>query len=197
MNYEELLRTDALNLLREQLIVATLSRIGKVELDGAVAYRLTYARDIDLIVRPAAATGVPLRISVLAALGSNTAFTKFKFVDNTDQHVFGKPCGIWIGLATEYRKKPWTIDIWIIPDNAVEIAQLVPLTNDSRKSLMHLAKKDRAKILQLKRHVHKNHPHSIKSSLIYQAYLERGIRTEHSLEQYIKAMGKIRNRRRL
>ncbi len=186
LQQEVALRREAEALLAETGLFAKLGKFGDVRLGGALSYKLTVARDIDVHIQ--ATDDSPLdayRGEILAVFSAIDTVKRLRMVDfDRWEPDSGKPKGIWFGVEF-VTPIIWTLDLWITRRDIGLTQQRFELSADSKRRIATLPDETRALILDLKHYLRDGYTGFRPSTLVYLAVLEHGVRTSAELDAFI------------
>lgn len=170
-------KKNADKLLKDSKLLDILSNFGKVEVTGSYALDLMLTGDIDIHV-----FGKFDRKKALEALNylvEKTNFTGYMFFDWVSFHNPNFPTGYYLGLKqkVEGYEKQWKIDIWLIEKARKESIDCMELAQNCTPE-------ERITILILKEWRDANDP-SLSSTVIYDAVLNKGIKTKEDFKKLL------------
>ncbi|MFZ4631801.1 MAG: hypothetical protein ACOYL8_01170 [Patescibacteria group bacterium] len=120
------LHGDADNLLRKTKLIEKLSKFGKVVISGSYYLDLMMDGDIDLFI---VNKNIDKKksIDILKHLIMEEDFKGYLYYDWTKKYHVGFPRGYYIGLKTEFKKRKWKIDVWLINEAFKPTEKLINL----------------------------------------------------------------------
>ncbi|PIR95435.1 hypothetical protein COT93_02325 [Candidatus Falkowbacteria bacterium CG10_big_fil_rev_8_21_14_0_10_37_18] len=109
------LQADADALLKKTGLVNNLSEYGEVLIGGSYDLDLMIDGDIDLFVINKK-INKQKSIDILQDLISQNDFNGYLYYDWTKRKRKGFPKGYYIGLKTDFRKRKWKVDVWLVKE---------------------------------------------------------------------------------
>lgn len=157
------LHTDANSLLKKTDLIQKLSKYGEVLISGSYDLDLMVDGDIDLFVINKK-NNKQKSVNILKDLIIQNSFNGYLYYDWTERKHEGFPKGYYIGLKTEFKKRKWKIDIWLVTE------RFKPTDNFIKFIKERLDTKNKEVILDLK-YKSKNNNSNLRSSDVYKKVL--------------------------
>jgi len=157
------LHNDADVLLKKTELIKKLSKYGEVLISGSYDLDLMMDGDIDLFVINKK-INKQKSVDILQDLILQNDFNGYLYYDWTKRQHEGFPKGYYIGLKTDFRKRKWKVDIWLVKESYQPTEKLMSFIKS------HLNKKNKKIILDLK-YKAKTKNLNLKSSDIYRQVL--------------------------
>lgn len=157
------LHTDANSLLKKTGLIKKLSKYGDVLISGSYDLDLMMDGDIDLFVINKKIDKQE-SVNILKELIMQNYFNGYLYYDWTKRKHEGFPKGYYIGLKTEFKKRKWKVDVWLVGKKFKPTEDLITFIRAS------LNEKNKKVILDLK-YKAKNKGLNLKSSDIYKKVL--------------------------
>jgi len=171
-------RAQALALIDDLGLVTRWSRVGRVELVGAVAYDLVVSPDIDFEVFTTGTPTVRAGFAVLAELAEHPRVTKARFtnaLDSADQGLY------WQLRCRADEGAEWKVDVWTLDQHHPG-----PLSTSLVEAMRSaLGSRQRRHILVLKEARAAGETRNFASIDIYRAVLDGGVTTPEELEAFL------------
>jgi hypothetical protein len=171
-------RQNALALIADLELFERWSRVGRVELVGAVAYDLVVSPDIDMEVFTAGTPQIRDGFRVLADLAEHPRVTKARFTNalsSPDQGLY------WRLQCRDDNDDVWKVDIWTLDQDHPG-----PLSTSLAKAMRSaVGRAQRHCILALKEARTEGELRGVASIDIYRAVLDGGVTTPEELVAFL------------
>lgn len=147
------LRVDADVLLKKSNLIAQLSKYGKVSIGGSYVLDLMVDGDIDIFIINRD-INKKKSVLILGNLINEYYFNGYLYFDWTKRKHIGFPKGYYIGLKTNFRKRKWKIDIWLVKEKYKPTEKLMDyvksrLNERNKKIILNLKYKAKTKNINL------------------------------------------------
>lgn len=159
------LHTDANSLLKKTDLIQKLSKYGEVLISGSYDLDLMVDGDIDLFVVNKK-FNKQKSVNILKDLIIQNDFNGYLYYDWTKRKHEGFPNGYYIGLKTEFRKRKWKVDVWLVNERFKQTDNLIKFIKEN------LNEKNKKIILDLKYKAKTNNL-NLRSSDIYKNVLSK------------------------
>lgn len=159
------LHTDANSLLKKTDLIQKLSKYGDVLITGSYDLDLMVDGDIDLFVVNKK-FNKQKSVNILKDLIIQNDFNGYLYYDWTKRKHEGFPNGYYIGLKTEFRKRKWKVDVWLVNERFKQTDNLIKFIKEN------LNEKNKKVILDLKYKTKTNNL-NLRSSDIYKNVLSK------------------------
>lgn len=148
------LHGDAEALLKKTELIKKLSKHGEVLISGSYDLNLMIDGDIDLFVINKN-INQQKSVNILKELIERDDFNGYLYYDWTKRKHEGFPKGYYIGLKTDFRKRKWKVDIWLLKARYKPTDKLMNfirsnLNEKNKKIILDLKYKAKLKNLNLK-----------------------------------------------
>jgi len=163
VKFSNSLHLEADALLKKTDLIKKLSKYGEVRISGSYDLNLMMDGDIDLFVINKNFSKKK-SVHILQDLIIKNDFGGYLYYDWSTRSHIGFPKGYYIGLKTEFKKRKWKVDVWLVNETFKPTEKLV----NSIKSKLN--KKNISTILRLKYNA-KKQGLNLRSSDIYKKVL--------------------------
>jgi hypothetical protein len=186
---QDALQDEAAAVLDDLDLIARISRVGRPIRTGSAALGLMVARDID-VTSLCPNLAVALIWEAVAPLALNPHISRLAFRNdtgrwNTDPRY---PDGLyWMIEYVSDGGEKWNLDLWFLLDGTTQF-DLVHMETLPRR----LDRDARVAILRIKTDLHERPPSGrIPSYRVYEAVLDRGIRTQQEFRRDIESSASL------
>ncbi|MDO8618447.1 MAG: hypothetical protein Q7R49_00720 [Candidatus Daviesbacteria bacterium] len=187
MQQQDLLQKEGYNLLEKCQLIETLEEIGQTSIVGSLQTGLMTWRDIDIEVVVNKIDKEDARKVIDHVINYASRRVDFSIIDNTALIEPHHPKGLYLGIRYELAtQKTWKIDIWFL-DNTDSHANEYTLKLKER-----LTDESRQIILDIKSQIDHSPKYAkeIYSTDIYDAVLDKGVKSLDEFKEYLKKLGK-------
>ena len=145
---------DADVLLKRTGLIKKLSKYGEVLISGSYDLDLMMDGDIDLFIINKK-IDKQKSINILQDLIIQNNFNGYLYYDWTKRKREGFPPGYYIGLKTDFKKRKWKVDIWLVKEIYKPTEKLMNfiksnLNEKNKKIILDLKYKTKTKNLNLR-----------------------------------------------